>query len=269
MADESANISFLFDTDISSYTCNSIKSIYETTWFNLVLHGIRNSFNRVIQSTTPIEFSFTDRYKELILKKTKNNLVYPYAFVVINDVEIVKDQINTSAMARRGLVNRKFSGTGVSVSYLFPFKMNITLNVLDSDINSLFSMVQSIFLSDVCRGFNFGIKAFDYFTKIKVTKTSGISFSDATISTEQENDFGTGHITCTFEVQGWMGFTALHPTARTLKINVYNVDEQLTEENASEVIENHSTLQCTYQLTLSEDSDGKERTDQLYIAGSG
>jgi hypothetical protein len=142
--------------------------------------------------------------------------------------------------------------------------MNFTLNVLDSDVNSLFSIVQSIFLSDACRGFNFGIKAFDSFSKIKVAKTGGISFNDATISTDQENDFGTGHITCGFEVQGWMGFTTLQPTVKTLNIRVHTLDHAVAEDKIAEAL-NESTLNFTYQLSVTEDADGKEHTDKLYI----
>jgi hypothetical protein len=241
-----------------------MKNIYETTWFNLVLHGLRTSFNRVIQSSTSIDFAFTDRYKELLLKKTANKLAYPYAFIVVNDIDTVKDQINTSSMSRRGLGVAKAHGDAVPVTYVFPFKMNFTLNVLDSDVNSLFSIVQSIFLSDACRGFNFGIKAFESFSKIKVAKTGGISFNDATISTDQENDFGTGHITCSFEVQGWMGFSTLHPTVKTLNVKVHTLDTHVEEDQIDQALSD-ATLNYTYQLSVTEDADGTVHTNKLFI----
>jgi hypothetical protein len=260
MADnEEQNISFVFNTDVSSYSANTIKSIYETTWFNLVLHGLRNSFNRVIQSTATIEYAFSDRFKELLMEKTKGNPKYPYAFIVVNDVDLVKDQINTGAMSRHGLVHKRLQGDSVPMSFLFPFKMNCTLNVLDSDVNNLFSLSQAIFLADVSRAFNFGIKAFESQSIVKVLRTGNISFSESTINTEQDNDYGTGHITVGFEVQGWMGFTSFLPTVKNININVF------TEQAAG----TKPKLDFTYQLTLSEAADGKEHFNQLFTQAGG
>lgn len=241
-----ADVSFVFDTDVSSYTVGSIKSIYETSWFNLLLHGLRNSFNRVIQSSSVIEFTFSDRIKELYTQKTKSRLAYPYAYIIINDVELVKDQINTGAMARRGIYKEKLQGNAVPMSYLFPFKMNLSLNVLDSDVQSLFALSQAIFLADASRGLNFAIRAHGALSKIKVLRTGNISFSESTINTDTENDYGTGHIMVSFEVQGWMGFTSLLPTVKHININV------LTEEVGIDPI-----LHARYSIDLEEGADGK------------
>ena len=258
------DVSFLFDSNISAYTGNNIKSMYETTWFYLILQGLRLSFNRIIQSSTAIGFTFTDRYKEMLLEQSKNSLKYPYAYIVANDLDLVKDQASTVALSKRGLNTGVLRGNAVGVSYVFPFKMNITLNVLDYDVNSLFALSQAIFLADVSRAFNYGVKAFGQYSIVKVVRTGNISFNDNTINTEQENDFGTGHITCSFEVNGKMGFTSLSTTVKTINVNVFT-NESLNL--SAEAIED-SVLDFSYTIDLSEAADGKITNTVSYSNGS-
>jgi hypothetical protein len=252
------DVSFLFNTDISGYTTNSIQAIKDISWLNLTLHGLRSSFNRIVQSTTTPEFAFTDRFKELLFKRTKGNLKYPYCYLNFVDLDLVKDQINTGAAARRGIINPQFSGNAVPVSYLFPIKFNITLNILDSDIQRMLSITQSIFLADVSRAFNFGIKAFDQLAKVKVQRTGNISFPEMGINTDQENDFATGHLTCGFEVQSWMGFTTFAPTVKNVKINVYTEEANLDPQ-----------LQFSYVLSEEEDASGKINFHKFFYPNSG
>ena len=239
------NVSFLFDTDVARYSTNSVLALYETTYLNLTLHGLRLSFNRLVQSTVPIEFAFTDRMKELLEKRSGQGLKYPYAYIVLNDMDLVKDQINTSSMSYSGASRRKIKGDSAPVDFNFPVKFNMTLNVVDSDDKRMLSLVQALFLADVCRGFNFGIKANDSVTKVKVTRTSNVSFPESFISTDSEQDFATARVTMTFEVQTKVGFSALVPTIQQLNINVYNVDNY----DGTEV----SKLDCIFTVDLSED----------------
>jgi hypothetical protein len=243
-----SDISFVFDTDVSKFSAGSINAIYETTLLSLTLHGLRASFNRILQCPSPIDFSFTDRLKELQEKRESNNLKYPYAYIVLNDLDLLKDQANTTAMSHRGLAGRKaFIGDSVDVTYAFPMKLNITLNVLDSDVVRLLSYAQSLILADVARAFNFKINAFDTQSICKVQRSGNISFPENLISTDNEQDYNSGKVSLSFEVQGWIGFTCLVPGVKTINLRFYQ----------QEVNSDKRTLEQAYILELKEEDDGK------------
>jgi len=248
------NFSFLFATDVSHYATNAIMGLYETTVLNLTLHGLRQSFNRIIEATTPIEFAFTDRMKELLEKRAGQNLKYPYAYIVLNDLDLVKDQINTATMAHSGFKSRRLEGDSVPVSFAFPIKFNITLNVVDSDDKRMLSLAQALLLADVSRAFNFTINANGQQTIVKVARTSNMSFPENMINTDTEQDFATARTTMTFEVQSRMGFTTLVPALKQINVNVYTAAPQGQDP----------ILDSTLTIDLAQGLDGQTDTEIIY-----
>ena len=260
---DAKDVSFLFDTDVASFCNNSIRATYETTMLSITLHGLRTSFNRVIQSNTPIEFAFTDRMKELLEKRHGYKLVYPYAYIVLNDLDLVKDQINTAAMARHGVRRSTIQGDSIPIGFNFPLKLNITLNIVDSDIIRLLSLSQSILLSDASRAFNFAINARNSITKVKVNRTSNISYPESIINIETENDYASGRITVTFEVQSRFGFIGLLPKIRQFNIGVYCVDKLPDSETEVTSYDDAQKI-GTYTINLEEGEDGENSLNKLF-----
>lgn len=261
---ETNDLSFIFDTDVSSFCNNAISATYETTMLSITLHGLRLAFNRVVQPKVPIEFTFTDRMKELLEKRHNDNLHYPYAYITLNDLDLVKDQLNTAAMARHGTKRRYVQGDSIPVAFNFPLKMNITLNVVDSDVLRLLSMSQAILLADVSRAFNFAINAHRAINKVKVNRTSNISYPENMINTDTEQDYASGRISVTFEVQSSFGFIGLLPKIRQINVGVFVVDNLSDNTTPDNIIPDSAKKLGTYTINLEEGEDGENSLNKLF-----
>jgi len=258
------DVSFVFDRDVSSYTVDAIHSCYDTTWFYITLHGLRVSFNRILKLSTPIEFCYTDRLKELLEKRMAQDLQYPYAYITFNEMDLIKDQASTGAMARTGLKNKRLIGDSVPVSFLFPTKLSITLNIIDSDINRLLSISQAILLADVSRSFNFKLNADKAQSIIKVSRNGSISYPENGINTDTETDYASGKISIPFEIQTQIGFTSLFPAIKVVNITVYSEDPSGTSADTDEHVNLHKEM--TYKFTVNEGEDGKNYIDKLFTS---
>jgi hypothetical protein len=174
----------------------------------------------VLQCKTPIDFVFTERIKELLMKRSQNNPEYPYAYIVISEMDLLKDRGNTNSMAMTGHRGHNHTGTSSQVGFLFPCKLAFTLHYLDSDSRRMFCNCQSLLIADNSRAFNFDMYAFNTKSEVIVKRQGSISLPEPGINTSDDVDASVGHIQISFEATTWFGFTQFIQTLKGFNINV-------------------------------------------------
>jgi len=221
--------SFLFDTDISQFTPSAITALGDHTFLSLTLHGVRAAFNRVLQLPQPPEIVFDERVKDLLLNRTNSTLQYPYAYIMVNDMDIVRDQSNVTAIQKQGMLlrngpGRQRQGTSVPKMFMFPLAASITLTIMDSDAKRLFSLCQAVLLADVFRALNFTINAYNSDSKVVLKKQGAISIPESVISSSDEADFNASKVTVNFELHGWVGFNTYVPAVSKIIVRLNSQD---------------------------------------------
>lgn len=230
---EKADCSFVFDSSLTKYSHANLKALQDSTYLELAFHGLRAAINRLLDTKTVIDISFTERVKELLQKRSGNNLKYPYAYIVISDIDTDKTQGNLTAIAHSGIYSagQRTKNNPVTVAYAFPGKVQFTLHILDDDARRIFLISQSLILADIARAFNFKLRAFGTEYIVTVKRTGSISTPEPLLDTSNDADASAGHLTVTYEMFCNLGFTMLAKAIESLSLStkVYVKDDDGTE----------------------------------------
>lgn len=256
MADQQ-DYKFIFKKDVAQFTPDSLKSIRDNTYMELSMYGIRAAFNRILQCKAEIDIIFTERIKELLMKRSNNAPEYPYAYIVISEMDLLKDRGNTTSMANVGHRSRGTvkSGTSTQIAYLLPTKVSFTLHVIDTDARRLFCTCQSLLLADNSRAFNFNMRCFNTESEVIVKRLGSVSLPDPTFNTSDDIDPNAGHVQLSFEMSTWIGFSTFTPLQNKLVLN-YNIIVHDAEGN--EVAVDKETR--TYEV-----QNGKDGISQSFV----
>jgi hypothetical protein len=192
----------------------------------------------VLQTPAPIDFSFTERIKEELMKRTNNAPRYPYAYIVIGELDIVKDRGNTTSMVRSGQRSNilNTAGTAAQVNYMLPARIAFTLHYWDSDVLRMLLRSQAMLLADTARAFNFKLRAFNTEHQVIVKRQGSITVPEPGIDTSSDTDSGAGTFTLSFECVTWLGFSAFVPTVRQFNVNLNIIDSETVDGEVVETI---------------------------------
>jgi hypothetical protein len=230
-----ADCTFVFDSTLTKYSHANLKALQDTTYLELAFHGVRAAFNRLLDTKSVIDIVFTERVKELLQKRSGNNPKYPYAYLVVSDIDIDRAQGNNTAIAHSGIYDRgsRIRNSPVTVAYVFPGTVQFTLHVMDNDARRLFLISQSILLADMGRALNFVLRAFGTEYEVIVKKSGSISTPDPMLDTSNDTDPEAGHLSVSFEMHCKLGFATLAKSVDTINVTT-NI--RIRDEKGQEVV---------------------------------
>ncbi len=133
-------------------------SSYSNTPLYASLLGLRQTFatHLGVPSNIPI---ISHNNTKVILRR-ESDVSYPYAYIVLNDFRVLRDQAPNKSIARRGnlIHTSEVTNSTIVKGYFFACEVNFELHWVHNQITDVIKYIEKLQILGAIDGFSFGVK---------------------------------------------------------------------------------------------------------------
>lgn len=151
------------------------------------LYGVRKSLAANLGLST-VRLVTHDNQKRILSTEAKSK--YPYGYMRIRSLRIIKDRTNVQAIRRHGAVSSVKLGQEITIDkgYLFPASLAMELTFVSDDIFDVLHLTEKLAIISAYNGFTFGLTLpeleNEFFVAVKF-ESDDFSIPDSVLQDEQ------------------------------------------------------------------------------------
>jgi hypothetical protein len=211
-----------------------IKELSKEKFLEYALRG----FKAVLEKELDIKdltLTMSETVRQELIRKAggEDKIRYPYAYGIINSVAATRDQQNNYAVRKNG--QHVFNGTDkaqTSKAFLFPMDIGVEFHYVNSDLNAILRVAQSLAILSAVNGLHFVIKVggtLEFSVRIEIPLETAINIQEEQNSQQP----GGSEVTCGIILHTFIGFmrsvSAVNGSKPVLHVTIQSGDSTLEE----------------------------------------